>query len=277
LEYTRPESKQELKQLLQSVPLEQTVWLAGGTDLHPAWDLGRPLPKYLVDLKHLHFLKGIREEANNLRIGALTTVEEIKQHTLIQNEFGALSQATEQFAGVQIRNRATVGGNICNASPAADLLPGLYVHDAQMELLGPSGKRELPIREFILGPGKTLLKPGEILTNIILPRANRKSMFYKLGLRQAMAIAVVNVAIAYRKNNAGLQSLVIAAGAVAPTVVYLKNFTRAILEGIPLQEALPLVDKDIAPIDDIRATTAYRRKVLQNLIGYYVGLVLKRA
>ena len=254
--------------MLQSVPLEQTVWLAGGTDLHPAWDLGRPLPKYLVDLKHLHFLKGIREEANNLRIGALTTVEEIKQHTLIQNEFGALSQATEQFAGVQIRNRATVGGNICNASPAADLLPGLYVHDAQMELLGPSGKRELPIREFILGPGKTLLKPGEILTNIILPRAGRKSMFYKLGLRQAMAIAVVNVAMAYRKNNAGLQSLVIATGAVAPTVVFLEGFTKAVLSQVPLREALDQIDQDIAPINDIRATADYRRRVLKNIVSH---------
>jgi carbon-monoxide dehydrogenase medium subunit len=270
LEYSRPEDEQELRNLLESLPLDQTVWLAGGTDLQPAWDLGRSLPRYLVDLKRLPFMKGIQNDANSIRIGALTTVEEIKQHPLIQTEFGALSQAAEQFAGVQIRHRATVGGNICNASPAADLLPGLYVHDARVELLGLSGKRELSVREFIQGPGKTLLKPGEILTRIILPRLNRQSMFYKLGLRQAMAIAVVNVAVAYRKSDAGLQFLVIAAGAVAPTVVLLKQFTTAILEGLPLREALVLIDQDIAPISDIRATAEYRRKVLKNIVSHLV-------
>ncbi len=270
MEYSRPEDEQELRNLLESLPLDQTVWLAGGTDLQPAWDLGRSLPRYLVDLKRLPFMKGIQNDANSIRIGALTTVEEIKQHPLIQTEFGALSQAAEQFAGVQIRHRATVGGNICNASPAADLLPGLYVHDARVELLGLSGKRELSVREFIQGPGKTLLKPGEILTRIILPRLNRQSMFYKLGLRQAMAIAVVNVAVAYRKSDAGLQFLVIAAGAVAPTVVLLKQFTTAILEGLPLREALVLIDQDIAPISDIRATAEYRRKVLKNIVSHLV-------
>lgn len=275
MHYSRPKEHSELVQLLETLPLDQTVWLAGGTDLHPAWEQDRPLPKYLVDLKSLAYLSGISDSDKTVNIGALTTVEELKRDALIQSQFGALHQAAQQFAGVQIRHRATLGGNLCNASPAADLLPGLYVHGAQVEILSAEGKRLVPVADLIQGPGKTILDSREIITTIVLPKSKCKSIFYKLGLRQAMAIAVVNLAISYEKDSSGFQSLVIAAGAVAPTVVYLKNFTRAVLEGIPLRAALPLVDKDIAPIDDLRATAEYRRKVLKNLLQYMLeGLLV---
>lgn len=276
MHYYRPESRQELSRLLATLPMEQTVLLAGGTDLHPAWEQGRPLPQHLVDLKKLTALQGVRSERGYVSIGALTTVEDLKGNPIIQSRFGALYEATQQFAGVQIRHRATVGGNLCNASPAGDLLPGLYAHEAEVEILGPEGERTLPVAEFIQGPGKTVLIPGEIVTAVRMPYPQGKSMFYKLGLRQAMAIAVVNFAVVYEKRASGaLKTLTIATGAVAPTVVYLENFAAAIVEGTPLAEALSLIDREIAPIDDLRATAEYRRNVLKNLVGYYVGENLK--
>jgi len=273
--YYRPETSKELSQLLGTLPLEKTVFLAGGTDLHPAWEQGRPLPQHLVDMKKLTSLRGIRSQGEYLTIGALTTVESLKRDPILQSRFGALHQAARQFAGVQIRHRATLGGNLCNASPAGDLLPGLFVHNAELLILGPNGERIVPVAGFIQGPGKTVLAPGEIVTAVRLPHPQGKSMFYKLGLRQAMAIAVVNFAITWEVKGTGtFKALTIAAGAVAPTVVYLENFTRSILEGSTLQEALPLIDQDIAPIDDLRATAEYRRKVLKNLIGYYLDRIL---
>jgi CO/xanthine dehydrogenase FAD-binding subunit len=273
--YYRPETREELSQLLRTLPLEETVLIAGGTDLHPAWEQGRPLPQHLVDMKRLTSLRGVRSQGEYVTMGALTTVEELKRDSIILTHFGALHQATRQFAGVQIRHRATLGGNLCNASPAGDLLPGLFVHNAEVQILGAEGERTLSVANFIQGPGKTVLTPGEIVTAVKLPHPQGKSMFYKLGLRQAMAIAVVNFAIAWEMDESGnFKTLTIAAGAVAPTVVYLKNFTCAILKGVSLKEALPLLDEDIAPIDDLRATAEYRRKVLKNLVGYYIDKIL---
>lgn len=271
MKYYSPRNAFDLTQMLSDLPHENTVFLAGGTDLMPRWEQGTILPNQLIDLKKINGLTGIQERDNEITIGALTTVQDIKDSKLIQNNFTALSDAASQFAGMQIRHRATIGGNICNASPAGDLLPGLYAHGARVTLLGPDGERQMPISEFILGPGETNIRPQEILMSIKLPLWKVNSSFYKLGLRQTMAISVVNFAIVSRLNSSGsFSELTVAAGAVAPTVVYLDGFAGAIVDGRTVEEAIELVDDDINPIDDIRASTEYRRTALKNVLKYFI-------
>ncbi len=272
MKYFCPNSLDQLYKSLKTINGSSMSILAGGTDLIPRWERNKKLmPDVLIDIKKIDKLFGIRESGDEIIIGALTTIQDIKSSKLIRNEFSALSEAANQFAGVQIRHRATIGGNICNASPAADLLPGLYAHQAEIQLIGPNGHRSIPISDFIVGPGKTVIESEEIVSEIHLPRKGEKSLFYKLGLRRSMAIAVVNFAIVYDKNsNSSFTSLNIAAGAVAPTIVFLKSFTNAIMSGASLDEAVQLVDKDISPINDIRATANYRRTSLKNVLMYFI-------
>ncbi|MCF7823005.1 MAG: xanthine dehydrogenase family protein subunit M [Candidatus Marinimicrobia bacterium] len=271
MRYYSPASLKEFFKISSQCPNGQKTFLAGGTDLMPCYEQGTPLPDHLIDLKHLRDLHSISVTENTLIIGALTTIQDLHDHPLIQGEFVALYQATHEFAGAQIRHRGTIGGNICNASPAGDLLPPLYAFDAQLILTGPQAERHLPIHEFILGPGKTALLENEILTSISLNRKRLRSQFQKVGLRQSMAISVVNLACTWEEDEDGFSMLEIAAGAVAPTVLILNAFTRAYLENPKkLPKLLQLIDEAIAPIDDIRATANYRRMVLKNLIWAFL-------
>ncbi len=269
MKYYTPSSLSELNDLFLQTNNSKITILSGGTDILPRWEEGITLPKHLIDLKKIHSISGIVEHDNKIIIGALTTVQDIYKSELIKTKYTALHQAASQFAGVQIRHRATIGGNICNASPAGDLLPGLYVHNAMIELTGPNGTRKLPINKCITGVGKTTLNNNEIVSAVILEKTEELSVFYKLGLRQSMAISIVNFAIAYRQTSPNLFDLQsIAAGAVAPTVVYLKEFTKAVNEGLPLEKAISLIEHDISPIDDIRASADYRKTVLKNLLTH---------
>ena len=270
MKYFRPNSIDEYQEFFKVPNGSSMSILAGGTDLIPRWEQDKGLrPDVLIDIKRISEFYGIRENDDKIIIGALTTIQDIKNSKLIQNEFSALSEAASQFAGVQIRHRATIGGNICNASPAGDLLPGLFAYHADVRLIGPNGTRSLPISDFIVGPGTTVLESGGIVSEIHLKKRNEKSLFYKLGLRQSMAISVVNFAIVYNKDsNDSFTSLSVAAGSVAPTIVFLKQFADAVLNGASLDEAIQLIDKDISPIDDIRATANYRRTVLRNVLEY---------
>lgn len=246
--------------------------LAGGTDLMPRYERGTPLPDHLIDLKKLPDLHHILVRDESIQIGALTTIQSLAENKLIREEFNALHLAAHDFAGAQIRHRGTLGGNIVNASPAGDLLPGLYAFEAILTLLGPAGERQLAIHEFILGPGKTALQPGEILVSITLKRASYESTFQKIGLRRSMAISVVNLAFVYAKSGERFEHLRIACGAVAPTVVTLDKLTSTILDKTSTPHDWPLlIEADIAPIDDIRATASYRKQVVINLVKAFLG------
>lgn len=261
----------ELKTVFQSN--ENVSILAGGTDILPRWlDNPKLKPDVLIDIKKLNELNGIQEFDSEIRIGALTTIQDLKKSCLIQSQFTSLYEAACQFAGVQIRHRATIAGNICNASPSGDLLPGLYVHNAIIQVIGPKGERVIPIHQFITGVGKTSLEMNEIVTGILLPKSSSTSLFYKLGLRQSMAISVMNFAISYElDDNHHWKSLQIAAGSVAPTVVYLKTLTDAILNEMKVDDIIDLIDDDISPINDIRASANYRKTALKNILQYYLS------
>ena len=252
--------------------------LTGGTDLMPRYEQENFLPEHLVDLKNIGELKGISEKKDTIEIGTITTIREIESSPLIRTEFPALYQSTLDFAGVQIRNRATIGGNICNASPAGDLLPSLYVMNAKLKLVNTKSERLIPIKNFITGPGKTNIKSDEILYSIEIPKHNLKSLFFKIGLRQAMAVAVVNLAIVYDWNSSlrKFNKLNIAAGAVAPTIVYLEKFINTFKKSNwSVEEALAAVTEDISPIDDIRSTAKYRTMVLSNVLRYELNKIMR--
>ena len=271
MRYYCPNSIREFIDLSSSLTDQTTTLLAGGTDLMPRYKRGQALPNHLIDLKKLSDLYHINIKDDSIQIGALTNIQTIQDNQLIQSEFTALHMAAHDFAGAQIRHRGTIGGNIVNASPAGDLLPGLYAFEAVLTLIGPEGERQLAIQDFILGPGKTALGPSENLVSISLNRQSLQSTFQKVGLRQSMAISVVNLAFIYAKKSEGFQHLRIACGAVAPTVVTLDKLTSTILDRTSQPEDWPLlIEADIAPIDDIRATAKYRKQVIVNLVQAFL-------
>jgi len=261
MKYFCPNSFDELFSIYE----QDFTLFAGGTDLIPRYERGQKLPKNIIDLKKLSDFSGIKKVGDNIEIGAGTTIEELRNSNLIKKHFNALWLATTEFGSVQIRNRATIGGNICNASPAGDTLPALYAFNAKLVLRNKHDKRTVPIDEFILDPGKTAIKDDEILQSIMLPLSSSNSMFYKLGLREAMAISVINFAIVYGKNE-----LTIALGAIAPTIIKLTG-----LKEINVDQILENVDNAISPIDDIRATANYRRKALQNMLRFELSKIIK--
>lgn len=269
MKYYRPRTLDDFFNLCQSLGSESFTLLAGGTDIMPRYESGKTLPDHLLDLKMISELNQVKVTEDEIIIGALTTIQNIQENPIIESEFSALHTASVDFAGAQIRHRGTMGGNICNASPAGDLLPALYAFEAILSIIGPDGEREISIQDFIQGPGKTALRDHEILAHIKLKRIDLHSEFIKVGLRQSMAISVVSVAFVH---DSTFNRLRIAAGSVAPTVVLLDRFTSEFLKNkSKLADLLHLVDDEIAPIDDIRATAKYRRQVLKNLIKDFLG------
>lgn len=274
MKYYSPSTIAEYFDIIQTFKDCQFTLLSGGTDLVPRYENNQPLPLHLIDIKKLEGLKGIVERDNEIEIGSLTSIEDLKKSRVIQKYFTALWMAATEFAGVQIRHRATIGGNICNASPAGDTLPPLYAFNAKLKVISQHSQRLVPISKFITGPGEVDLKSGEILQSVILHKQPYKSTFYKLGLRSAMAIAVVNFSVVYKLNGRTFSYLTVTTGAVAPTIVYLKTLTDAIVNNTKvLGGNFEQVNQDIAPITDIRATSTYRQKVLINTLRYTLNSI----
>lgn len=262
--YHRPRTLDDLWRLKEADPDAQ--FIAGGTDLM----VGDDRPPTLISLRSIPGLDGI-EIGPPTRIGAMTLVADVLAHPGIAARFPTINQACHLFASMQIRNAATVGGNLCNASPAADLAPPLLVHDARVRLAGPSGAREMALEELFVGPGRTALDKGEILTDVLLdaPPAGAASTFLR-KTRVRMDIALISVAVLLELDGARCTRARVAAGAVAPTPLRLKT-VEARLEGETITpelaaEAGALAAQSVDPIDDIRTTAAYRR----HMVGVYV-------
>lgn len=247
--------------------------VAGGTDLVIHIRAGIASPTSLVDLAGLG-LSYIRVEAGRIKIGATTTVAELLAAGAVRDNLACLLEAAEAFGSVQTRNLATLGGNLCSAVPSADLAPPLLVLDAQARIAGPNGDRILALDHFFSGPKKTVLAAGEILTEIEvpLPTARAGTSFLKLGRRQAMTLAVVNVAalIALAEDGQTVEKVRIALGAVAPIPLRARQ-AESMLQGEQMSESLieaaaSTAAAEIAPISDLRATAAYRRDVSQVLV-----------
>lgn len=255
--------------------------LQGGTDFLIRARGGFIRPARVVDLKRLPGMQEIRLSADGwLVIGAACSMNQVAGHPLVQAGYDLLVQACNSVASYQLRNRATVGGNCCNASPAADTAPALYCLDAVAETYGPTGGRRIPIANFFVGPGRTALQPGEFLTSLHLPPVPPQSrgVFNKLGRTKIGDISMVSVAVwvdfgqaeavAVRNTQHAIRNVRIALGAVGPTPLRAPEAEAALMadsspEGV--RRAASLAAAAARPIDDIRASAAYRRAMVEVL------------
>lgn len=265
--------EEALKDMAASAPNVAAV--AGGTNVVPDLRSGRHTPPMIVDISHLKELKGISLKDGKVRINAGTTIADLLHSDVITEHAPSLFAAAKVFASPLVRNRATIGGNIADASPAGDTIPPLLALGAEVELTSVSGCRLVPLDGFFLGVRRTVRKPDEILTAVLFPahKANSKlgSGFSKVGLRKADAISVISTAVAVELDDAGnVASARIALGSVAPTPVRAKNAEAALI-GKPLsaetiEKAAELAVGDISPIDDLRASADYRRHMARVLV-----------
>lgn len=246
---------------------------AGGTDLLVQMRAGELNPPVLVCLERIADLKGVREESGNLWLGAGTTHAELMSHILVRRDLPVLAQALKTLGSPLIRNMGTIGGNICTASPAGDTLPPLYALGAEVELHSRRTIRQMPLREFITGPGQTQLVEGEILAGVLVgkPDGFHIQHFEKIGQRRAMACSIASLAALLRLSSVGMiESAHLAWGSVGPTVMVSPDAEAALVGERPsravLEKAADLARQAVSPIDDIRASAAYRRQVASNLL-----------
>jgi CO/xanthine dehydrogenase FAD-binding subunit len=246
--------------------------LSGGTDFFPA--LGdRPAPDRVVDISGLSEIKGIAVEADYIRIGGLTTWSQLIA-TALPRCFDGLKSAAREIGGIQIQNRGTVAGNLCNASPAADGVPPLLVLDAEIELVSAAGSRRVLLADFMVGNRRTVRRADEILANVFVPRTldDAASSFLKLGARRYLVISIVMVAAVVKKDSHGrIAEARVAVGSCSAAARRLTALERT-LAGAPARTGLgSIVSAEhlgpLSPIDDVRATASYRSDAALTLVG----------
>jgi len=282
-QYFEPESLEEVLQLLGTYGSEARV-LAGGTDLIVKMKIRAIEPKYVINVKRIKELRYIRVDEDTIRLGALTTWRDLERSDLVREKVPALYDAVKSMGSVQIRNMATVGGNLCNASPAADSAPPLLVHEARIKLTSIEGTREIPITEFFVGPRKTVMYKTELLQEIIVPYDAdfAKSYSYvKVGRRNSFTLSVVAIATVLKIRDGVFEDVRIALNAVAPTPVRARS-VESFLKGREvgsevIEKASELVLKDILPISDVRASAEYRKHISKVLVKDTLLKALERA
>jgi CO/xanthine dehydrogenase FAD-binding subunit len=246
---------------------------AGGTDLMVLFESGKLAPGHYVSLQGLKELSGITVDDTHITLGALTTYTDVRNHAVLSSEYPNLANAARETGAIAIQNRGTIGGNIANASPAADSPPALLVAGAELELRSLAGTRWLAYDDFHTGYKQTRLQQHEIVTRIRVPRALAGTVhFYrKVGTRKAQAISKVCVAASARVSGRSLSDLRIALGSVGPIPLRAKHAEAAlsarVVDAQAIADARAALTKDIAPIDDIRSTRDYRVQVAQNLVA----------
>jgi len=266
--YLRPTALTEALTALKARPL---AVLAGGTDFYPA-RVGRPVREDILDITALGDLRGLREDAGGLRIGALATWSDLVRHSL-PRVFEGLKLAAREVGGRQIQNAGTIAGNICNASPAADGIPALLALEAEVELSALDGVRRVPLEDFLTGAGTTLCRPDELVTAILIPPWGRtaRATFLKLGARRYMVISIVMVAATLEAGADGrVERSVVAVGACSEVARRLTKLEARLL-GNPLTSGLrDLARPDdlaaLAPISDVRGSAEYRRDAALTLV-----------
>jgi CO/xanthine dehydrogenase FAD-binding subunit len=268
IRYAKPTTVAEALTLLG-----QDNWriLAGGTDFYPAQGT-KPLRENILDINGLAELRGIVETDRHWAIGARTTWTEIERHSLPAC-FDALKQAAREVGSLQIQNVATLAGNLCNASPAADGVPALLVLDAEVELRTAQAMRYLPVGDFILGNRRTALLPGEMMTAIRIPKsaAAGRSAFYKLGARRYLVISIAMAAVRLVLDDRVVRDAAIAVGACSAVARRLTGMEAA-LRGHKADRSLigtimaaPI--EELSPIDDVRGTAEYRREAAREIVA----------
>ena len=271
-DYVRATTLDEVPRLLEEHG-EAARLLMGGTDLFVRMRDGFVRPRIVVDVKHLPGMQNISyDEHTGLTIGAATTMNEVARHPDVRAHYPLLAEAANSVASYQLRNRATLGGNLCNGSPAADTAPAVLTLEGRIVLYGPAGEREVPANEFFLGPGQTAMQAGELMTAVRFPPppAGSAGRYLKLGRNKAGDLAIASVAVlGFPDGTASGYRFRIGLASVAPVPL------RA-LEAEEVLTANPLGDETFtlaaekamqaaSPIDDVRASAAYRRAMVRTL------------
>jgi CO/xanthine dehydrogenase FAD-binding subunit len=263
-----------LNDALALIGNEPGVWkpFAGGTDLMVLLEAGKLPHRNYVNIWPLGELRGIEITDEHVTLGALTTYTEVQAHDVLQREFPMLCQAASETGGLAIQNRGTLGGNIVNASPAADSPPALIAYDSEIELVSRGASRWIPYDGFHKGYKQMDMRPDELLSRIRLPRntAGVKQYYRKVGTRKAQAISKVCFAGVVRMENARVADIRVVLGSVAPVVLRCKQTEDAIRGRALSEETVKLARetllREITPIDDVRSTADYRLRVAANLL-----------
>jgi len=264
-EHYAPDSIEELLEMLKSKPNAKLI--AGGTDLPLQMKQGTAQPETVISLKNVEELRGFSVSKNGYRLGAGMTLRGITRSNELTQNFPGLVYAAGVVASEQIRTLATLGGNICNASPSADMVPPLIALDAVVQLVSNQGQRDLSLSDFFKGPGESVLKSGEIMHSIFLPQPSGNMIYSKHAPRKFMDLAVVGVAVRLAKKNGKINEARVALGAVGP-VPFRAEKTEALLAGQTLTTELMLEAGEMAagecvPIDDIRGSAWYRKRMVK--------------
>jgi len=272
-EYFEPGTLVEAVSLLSRYG-EDAVVFAGGTDL-VVFTRNRVIaPKYVVNISTIPGMNYIREDHEGLNIGALTKIRTLEESALIKDKYIALWEAAHSLGSIQVRNMATIGGNVCRASPSGDMCCALLTLDSKVKIFGKGGFRTIPIESFFKGPGLTDLEKSEILTEISVPHrpANEGTAFLKIG-RTKIDLAQINVAVAINVVGGICKDARITLGAVAPTPIRAKEAEKALIgekirtgEEKIVDRASEIAASETKPITDVRATAEWRRDVSKILI-----------
>jgi CO/xanthine dehydrogenase FAD-binding subunit len=271
------QTPRDLSAALKCIAAEPGTWkpLAGGTDLMVLLEAGKLAHRKFVSIWKLAELRGIEVTSGVVTLGALTTYSEVRQNAIFSREFPLLAYAAAQTGSVATQNRGTLGGNIANASPAADSPPALLVYDAELELVSAGGPRRVPYQGFWSGYRQIDLRPDEMIRAIRLRRTETPWRHYyrKVGTRRAQAISKVCFAGSADMQDGRIRDIRIALGSVAPVVLRAVK-TEDALRGEPVtsgtvQRAQEMLAAEIAPIDDMRSSERYRRRIAQNLLAEF--------
>ena len=267
-----------LSEALEALSRNDGDWkpFAGGTDLMVLLEAGKLPQKNYVNIWNLKELRGIEVTDDQVTLGALTTYTEVQNHAVLQEEFPMLVQAAKETGGIAIQNRGTLGGNIVNASPAADSPPALLAYDAELELISKLGERRIPYSRFHNAYKQMDLRAGELLRAIRLPRRSDRFDYYrKVGTRKAQAISKVCFAGVIRIVDGKVAHIRIALGSVAPIPIRCEKTERSLNNQPVNSEAIKLgastMSSEIVPIDDIRSTRDYRLRVSLNLLQDFLA------
>lgn len=283
-EYFAPENISEALRLLD-IYGDRAKLLAGGTDLLVQMKNNEINPNYLIDLKKISELTGIHITSNEgLKLCPLTTISDVESSKAIGENIPILSEAAKTIGSVQIRNRATVGGNVCRAAPSADLVPALLVLGAQLKIRSFVAERIVELKDFFIGPGKTILKYNEILTEIIIPPPPPLSVgaYLKYGPRQTMDLAVVGAAVfmAFDPINYICKNAKIVLGSVAPAPLRAREAEKVLVGGkltqAIIEEAAKIASEESSPITDVYGLEWHKRDIVSVLVRRAITEVLSR-
>ncbi|MBT7245881.1 MAG: xanthine dehydrogenase family protein subunit M [Proteobacteria bacterium] len=283
LDYSSPSSIKEVVKILTAAKGKAKV-MAGGTDLLVQLRAGRLKASTIVDVKNISELRSIKKEKDGFTIGAAVSGAELGAHKAVNKAWPGVVEGLELIGSTQIQGRASLGGNLCNGSPAADGVPAMIAAGATCLVVGPKGSRTVAVEKIVVSPGRTSLKSGEFLVSFFLPNRPKKSgdAYLRFIPRTEMDIAVVGVGVSLTLDKKGMcTDARVSLGAVAPTALLVKNCANALIGTNIDEDALNALSEAASsacnPIDDKRGTIKYRTKVAGVLARRATVIALKRA